>query len=281
MPVQPRVLAIHDISCIGKCSLTVALPIISSVGIECAVLPTAVLSTHTGEFTGYTFRDLTEDIEPICNHWKSIGIKFDAIYTGYLGSVHQVELVHHILDEFGEGIPFICDPAMADSGHLYSNFDMSFVTEMRSLCSRADIIIPNLTEASLLLGTKYREEDYSEDYIRSTLDSLSRLGPKCVILSGVSLERDKLGAAFTDGGRFGYCACDKIGGFYHGTGDVFASAFVGAKVSGMSMDEAISAAVDFTWESIRLTYKAQTPTRFGVRFEKVLPDYAKRVLGCK
>ena len=212
---QKRVLAIHDISCIGKCSLTVAIPIISAAELECAVIPTAVLSTHTGEFTGYTFRDLTDDIEPICKHWRSFGIGFDAIYTGYLGSAKQISLVRSIIDTFGgEGKTVFVDPVMADAGRLYANFDMAFVSEMRSLCAEADVITPNLTEAAFLLGGEYRESGYGEEYIKETLGALCELGPKAAMLSGVSYEDGKIGAAYLErGGDYGYFADERIPGF--------------------------------------------------------------------
>ena len=199
---QKRVLAIHDISCIGKCSLTVAIPIISAAELECAVIPTAVLSTHTGEFTGYTFRDLTDDIEPICEHWRSFGIGFDAIYTGYLGSAKQISLVRSIIDTFGgEGKTVFVDPVMADAGRLYANFDMAFVSEMRSLCAEADVITPNLTEAAFLLGGEYRESGYGEEYIKETLGALCELGPKAALLSGIVRGReDRRGVSRTGRG---------------------------------------------------------------------------------
>ena len=199
---QKRVLAIHDISCIGKCSLTVAIPIISAAELECAVIPTAVLSTHTGEFPGYTFRDLTDDIEPICEHWRSFGIGFDAIYTGYLGSAKQISLVRSIIDTFGgEGKTVFVDPVMADAGRLYANFDMAFVSEMRSLCAEADVITPNLTEAAFLLGGEYRESGYGEEYIKETLGALCELGPKAALLSGIVRGReDRRGVSRTGRG---------------------------------------------------------------------------------
>ena len=276
---QKRVLAIHDISCIGKCSLTVAIPIISAAELECAVIPTAVLSTHTGEFTGYTFRDLTDDIEPICEHWRSFGIGFDAIYTGYLGSAKQISLVRSIIDTFGgEGKTVFVDPVMADAGRLYANFDMAFVSEMRSLCAEADVITPNLTEAAFLLGGEYRESGYGEEYIKETLGALCGSRPTPEQLTGVSYEDGKIGAAYLErGGDYGYFADERIPGFYHGTGDVFASALVAAYVRGMSMSDAAAAAVRFTTKSIRLTAAAGSAPRFGVRFEEALCDFMRDI----
>ena len=276
---QKRVLAIHDISCIGKCSLTVAIPIISAAELECAVIPTAVLSTHTGEFTGYTFRDLTDDIEPICEHWRSFGIGFDAIYTGYLGSAKQISLVRSIIDTFGgEGKTVFVDPVMADAGRLYANFDMAFVSEMRSLCAEADVITPNLTEAAFLLGGEYRESGYGEEYIKETLGALCELGPKAAMLSGVSYEDGKIGAAYLErGGDYGYFADERIPGFYHGTGDVFASALAALLVRGAPLSAALETATALTDESICRSLWRDTPRRFGVDFEGALPAYIRRV----
>ena len=151
--MDKKVVTLQDISCFGKCSLTVALPVISAMGISCSIIPTAVLSTHTGGFTGYTFRDLTEDIQKISDHWKTCGITFDGIYTGYLGSCHQVDVVSDfIAQNRREGALVFIDPAMADNGVLYSGFDSAFVDSMRELCREADIVVPNITEASMLLN---------------------------------------------------------------------------------------------------------------------------------
>ena len=157
-----RVVSIQDISCLGKCSLTVALPIISAMGVETCVVPTAVLSTHTGGFSGFTFHDLTQEVAPIADHWAKEGISFDAIYTGYLGSFEQIHLVSQFFDRFGGQDTLIyVDPAMADNGVLYTGFTPEFAKEMGKLCGKADVIVPNLTEASFMLGVDYVGEDYS------------------------------------------------------------------------------------------------------------------------
>ena len=180
-----KILTIQDISCVGQCSLTVALPIISACGIETCVLPSAVLSAHTA-FNGYTFRDLTEDMPAINEHWKKEGIKFSAIYTGYLGSAKQIEYVEKIFAESSnENCVKIVDPAMADNGKLYPGFDAKFVEAMKELCSKADYVLPNITEACLLTGTEYKTE-YNRAYIDELLDKLASLGYRKVILTGVS-----------------------------------------------------------------------------------------------
>lgn len=267
---QKRVITIQDISCVGKCSLTVALPILSASGIETSILPTAILSTHTGGFTGYTFRDLTEDIEPILAHWRTLDLHVDALYTGYLASKEQLGLVSDIFDEYktSENIVFV-DPAMADQGKLYPGFEDSFALGMRDLCKKADLIAPNLTEAALMLERPYRESGYDQAYIEELLAALADLGPSQVVLTGVSFEPGRLGAAAFDKrtGRFDYYFSDLIPGYYHGTGDVFSSALLAAIMCDKTLDEAIGVAVDFTVGSIARTAAAQTEPRYGVDFE--------------
>lgn len=277
---QKRVAAIHDLSGFGKCSLTVALPILSAAGIETAAMPTAILSTHTGGFTGYTYRDLTEDMRPFMKHWKSLGIQFDAIYTGFLGSFKQLEIVKEFFDEFRTSDNIILvDPVMADNGELYSIFSPDFAEGMRALCEKADIIVPNLTEAALLLDEPYCPGPYSQAYIENILRKLARLGPKKIVLTGVYFKEDHLGAATYDrtNDTKEYAFTIKIPGYYHGTGDIFASALLGALLNGFSLNHSAQIAVNFTADSIRRSYKAQTDYRFGVNFEQCIPDFLKEL----
>lgn len=280
MAKQKRALAIHDISCFGKCSLTVALPILSAAGIETSVIPTAILSTHTGGFTGYTFRDLTEDIPAIAKHWKSLGLTFDAIYTGYLGSFEQLGVVSRLIDEFRGPDTLVCvDPVMADNGALYPAFGPDFPRGMAQLCRRADIIVPNLTEAALLLGRDYREGPYSGEEIEGTLRGLSALGPTRIVLTGVWSRPEKLGCASFDARTQTIRTeeTDRIAGSYHGTGDVFASALLGSLLNGFFLEQSAQTAADFTAGSIRRTREAGTDVRFGVNFEAGLPEYIGRL----
>lgn len=270
MPGQKRVAAIHDISCFGKCSLTVALPVISAMGAEVSVIPTAVLSTHTGGFSGYTFRDLTDDILPVACHWKGLGLHFDAIYTGYLGSFRQIDIVLEAIDALkGEGTLVSVDPVMADNGRLYANFPEDFPAGMRRLCAKADLIVPNLTEAALLLDEPYREGHMEWQEIEELMRRLSALGPRRVVLTGVSFDGDGLGAAYydADAGMSGAHLAPRVEGYYHGTGDLFASVLVGALMAGRSLLDAVRLSVDFTAASIRRTAEAGTDRRFGVNFE--------------
>jgi pyridoxine kinase len=273
MERQKRVAAIHDISCFGKCSLTVALPIISAAGIETAVIPTAVLSTHTGGFTGYTYRDLTQDITPIFEHWNTLGLTFDAAYSGYLGSFDQLSMVSDIFDSMREkGAEIFVDPVMADNGELYASFDKSFPSGMRKLCEKADVIMPNITEAALLLEESYVDGPYRADYIDGLLRRLAEINGKTVVLTGVYFDETKLGAMSYDARtkKIDIALGNKIKGSYHGTGDVFGSALVASAVLGKTMAQSLRTAVDFTVAAITRTSKVGTDMRFGVNFEQEL-----------
>ena len=277
---QKRVAAIHDLSGFGKCSLTVALPILSAAGIETSARPTAILSTHTGGISGYTYRDLTEDMRPVMKHWKSLDIKFDAIYTGFLGSFEQLDIVKEFFDAFRqEDNLILVDPVMGDNGELYTVFTREFAAGMRMLCQKADIIVPNLTEAALLLDEPYHPGPYTHAYIESLLRKLGALGPQKVVLTGVYFKEDELGAATYDRttDTIDYVFTQKIPGYYHGTGDVFASALLSALLNDFSLIDAAAIAVHFTTDSIRRTYKAKTDYRFGVNFEQSFPDFLKEL----
>lgn len=273
---QERILAIHDVSCVGRCSLTVALPIISSVGIECSVLPTAVLSTHTGGFTGFTYRDLTEDIIPIRDHWRTLDITFDAVYTGFLGSFEQIDLVMDMIDSVSkDGTKVYVDPVMGDKGKLYTVFGPDFPAGMRRLCEKADVIMPNLTELTLMLGEEYVEAPYTREYIDGILERARVFGAERIIITGVSFQEGMVGAVYMDctTGERGEVMRAEIPGYYHGTGDVFGSALVGACESGLSLGKAVEAAVDLTVGSIIRTRDAGSDVRYGVNFEAGLGDY--------
>lgn len=273
-----RVVTIQDISCVGKCSLTVALPIISAMGIETAVIPTAVLSTHTA-FQNFTYRDLSNDLSQIAEHWKQEEFKFDGIYTGYLGSIEQIDMLKQFFKDFRTLDNFIfIDPVMADNGKLYPGFDQHFADEMAKLCNLADIIVPNLTEASYMLQIKYKEE-YTEEEIKDLLRELSNLGPNKVVLTGVSFNKDKLGVMSynkKENQFFSYFR-EKIPAKYHGTGDIFSSTLVGALVNKNSLEEALKIAVDYVWETINDTYMEKKENAYGVNFESKIPYLIDRI----
>lgn len=268
-----RVLTIQDISCAGQCSLTVALPIISACGSECCVLPSAVLSTHTA-FPGATFRDLTEDMPRIAAHWRSAGIRFDAISSGYLGSRKQIEYVAQIFETLGtENCVKIVDPAMADHGKLYRGFDDAFVEAMKAFCCKADFLIPNITEACLLTGTPFRAE-YDQAFVTQLLRKLSGLGPKNIILTGAAFTPGITGVAVLSGDEIHFYGHEKLPESRHGTGDIFAAAFAGSLMAGKSALEAAKIAADFVCEAIRITLPVDGHW-YGARFEPALPMLIK------
>lgn len=268
-----RIVTVQDISCVGKCSLTVALPIISACKIETAVIPTAVLSAHTA-FDGFTFCDLTNQIEPIMNHWKKEKLNFDAVYTGYLGSFEQVEIMKRFFDGFktDNNLIFV-DPVMGDKGKLYSGFTQKFADSISELCSLADVIVPNLTEACAILHEEYKECGYDEDYIKDILVRLSQTGCKNAILTGVSFNAGEVGvmAYNKEKNEFSSYFTEKVGNGYHGTGDVFSSSCVGALVNGLSLTGAVKTAADFTLESIKATVRDKNSNWYGVNFEEAIP----------
>ena len=271
-----RVLTIQDISCLGKCSLTIALPVISALGVETVILPTAVLSTHT-MFKNFTVRDLTEDLIPITDHWKKENVKFDAIYTGYLGSAEEIDIAKRIFKEFrtDDTLVFI-DPVMADNGKLYSAFDMEYAKLNASLCAEADIIVPNITEACFMTGMEYKEI-YDESYIKELMTGLVRLGSKMAVITGVSLSPGKTGVYGYDkvNDKYFVYQNDRVDATYHGTGDLFSSIAVGAIMRGLSVEDAFKLAADHTAKTIRETLKNPAEPWYGVDFEATMPDLIK------
>ena len=265
-----KILTVQDISCVGQCSLTVALPIISACGVEACVLPSAVLSTHTAGFKDYTFRDLTDDMPAINDHWIKEGISFDAIYTGYLGSTKQIEYVERLFNTVAkDGCIKIVDPAMADNGKLYYGFDMEFVEAMKGLCAKVDYVVPNITEACFLTGIEYKTE-YDRAYIDSLLEALVNIGCKNIIFTGISYAEGKTGVVVFKNGEYSYYEHEKIAGGCHGTGDSYASAFVGALMRGKNEYEAARIAADFTLECIKETVKLDNHW-YGAAFELAIP----------
>ena len=267
-----RVLTIQDISCLGKCSVTVALPVISAMGVETTILPTAVLSTHT-MFKNFTVRDLTDQRLPIAEHWRSEGVTFDAIYTGYLGGAKEIDAARRVFEMFGsEDTMIFIDPVMADNGRMYPAFDGEYAALNAKLCGLADVIVPNITEACFMTGTEYREV-YDESYITGLLDRLRALGAKTTVLTGVSLSAGRTGVMGYDGARGEYFSYqnDRVDASYHGTGDIFSSVCVGALLRGMDLRGAMKLAADYTAETIRVTLQNPAKPWYGVDFETTLP----------
>ena len=266
-----RIITLQDISCVGRCSITVALPVISAMGVECGILPTAVLSTHT-MFKTFTVKDLSDQIEPISDAWETEGITFDGIYTGYLASGDQCRQVCEFFDRFGRTDNLVLvDPAMADNGKLYAAFDERFPAEMAKVCAKADIILPNITEACLLTGAKYRTE-YGEAYIRDLLERLLQLGCRTAVLTGVSYEPGKLGVAYLDrsGKDFSYFTrrCPQS---FHGTGDLYSSTVLGGVMRGLDLGDALALAADFVVACIEASASSTEPRWYGVEFESQIP----------
>ncbi len=270
-----RVLTIQDISCVGQCSLTVALPILSACGVETAILPSAVLSTHTAKgFSGFTFDDLTDEMPKICDHWKRIGVNFDAIYTGYLGNFKQVDLVvDSVKTLLKKGGKAFIDPAMADNGVLYTGFDQKFVEKMRELVPVSDVLLPNITEACFLTGIEYKE-NYDENYVKSIVLKLREMGAKTVVLTGTGYEEGFTGVTVLEGEEIKYYKHKKISQSYHGTGDIYSSAFVGAYLNGHGYYESAVIAADYAVKCIEATVGDENHW-YGTKFETVIPELIK------
>lgn len=273
-----RIITIQDISCVGRCSLTVALPIISAAGVEACILPTAVLSTHTA-FPEFTFRDLTDEIQPISDTLARLGIDFDAIYTGYLGSPEQLALVADLIDRFRKpGAEIFIDPVLGDNGSLYKGFTQDFADRMTRLCAKADLILPNMTEAAFMLHEDYRE-DYDEDYVRGLLVRLTSLGARRAALTGIGFRDDEIGFYMYDAesGEFSCYFNEKLPMRCHGTGDIFASAALGGRMRGLCYTESLALATDYTLECIRKTIVDPSHRSYGVNFEQALPCYISEI----
>lgn len=297
-----RVLTIQDISCVGKCSLTAAIPVISAMGIEVCPLPTAILSNHTA-FSSFSFLDLTDRIPEICEEWKKQQFHFDAIYTGYLGSIKQIDLVYKILDDFAQNDTLVVvDPCMADNGKLYAGFSKEFSGKMTELCGRADVILPNMTEACFLVNQNYDDFKHTNDSIQNLMAKLLSLGAKQVVLKGVDFSRDKIGVAYgsqkivendrnlNDFSNIDLEDYDDLADIadmkiyfhrrydenFHGTGDLFASVVTGALVLKKELKEAVKTACDFVQASIECTLSNPNYNWYGVDFESALKN-----LSCK
>lgn len=269
-----RVLTVQDISCVGKCSLTVALPVISAMGVEVCPLPTAILSTHTA-FSSFSFCDLTQNLKEICDEWKKQQIHFDAIYTGYLGSVEQINFVHKILDDFAENDTLVLiDPCMADNGKFYSGFNKDFSNQMAKLCSRANVILPNMTEACFLVNENfdYFQQNQNQEKIQNLTEKLLSLGTKQVILKGIDFSKEKIGIAYCDSDlqNMSFYFHKKFEQNFHGTGDIFASVVTGGFMKQLKINETVKLAADYVYESIKCTLSHADYNWYGVDFESAV-----------
>ncbi len=272
---QKRLVTIQDLSCFGKCSISVALPVISALGIETVVLPTAVLSTHTGEFEGYTFHPLHDEFRGICDHWESLGVEFDAIYVGYIGSNELICAVSDFIDRFkNKNTLVFIDPAMADNGNFYSGLDNDYAKNLAILCKKADIISPNMTEAMILSGNS--PADYKDI---ASLEVLAKsLSDICenVIITGVHSEKTISTVAYEKGADTLFSADKPLyDGVFYGSGDLFASAFIGMYLGGASLFEATKNASDFVNECILNTLDEREKYWYGLKFEQSLSKLVK------
>ena len=269
-----RLLTIQDVSCVGQCSATVALPLVSACGVECAVLPSAVLSNHTGGFSAWTFRDLTDEMPRVEAEWHRQKLDFDAFYTGYVCEP-QIDPILSIMEHCAApGALRIVDPAMADNGKLYPGFGPDFPSKMARLCKGADYVLPNLTEAALLLGREPVLEGYDRAFVEDTVAGLHALGAKGVVLTGVSFDPAQLGTAVSDGASIRYDFNPRLSRMAHGTGDVFASVFAGAYLRGLDALDAAALAADVVCAAIEATPDSHW---YGVCFERTIPMLASRL----
>ena len=271
-----RIVSIQDISCVGKCSQTVALPIISSMGIETAILPTSVLSTHTA-FTEFTFKNLTEELYKIKEHWKKENFQFDLIYIGYTGSEEILNFVLEFISEFKtEKNIIIFDPAMADNGKLYQGINKEIFTKIKEVAKKADIIRLNRTEATLLLEKTYKEQINLEEG-QKLANELQKLNKKTVVMTGIEKE-NKIGALGYDSKNYYENFEIKYPKNYHGTGDIFTSTLAGSLVKGKNLEDSIKIATKFTTECVRITYEDKDSEDYGVNFEQAIPYLLKLIL---
>lgn len=277
-----RVAAIHDLSGFGRSSLAVVIPILSSMGVQVCSLPTAVLSTHTGGFDGYNFVDLTDSMEGFIEHWRKLELEFDCIYSGFLGSPRQIEIISRFIDDFTkENTLVVVDPVMGDDGRLYETMGEEMVQKMKGLISKADIITPNYTEAAFLLNEPY-DKQVSEKELQSWLMRLSELGPEIVIITSApdpKQSKNTMVMAYNrEDGRFWKVSCVYIPASFPGTGDVFTSVIVGSLLQGDSLPVAIDRGVQFITSAIRASYGFKYPIREGVLLERVLGNLNMPVL---
>ena len=277
---QKKIALINDMSCIGRCSLTAGIPIISACGFHCVPMPTGIFSAQS-EFDGYVCADLTDKMQSFADHWKNIGVRFDAIYTGYLASKNQAETVKRFLIDFKKSDTFcIVDPVMGDNGEFYSGIDESFVEEMRFLCSMADIITPNVTEAEMIAGIDCTEAPYSTEHIKELLLKLRNLGTPRIVITGIESEDGQIGCAVYDSftRKANMFFTPKSEGRFPGSGDVFAASLVSAVMSGKEFTEAVQIAMTYTCDCVEKTALSDEPRNFGLSFEPQIHKLVKILL---
>lgn len=277
MKKTPKVAAIHDLSGFGRCSLTIVMPVISAMGIQCCPLPTAYLSTHTGGFVHNTFLDMTEEMEAAMAHWEELELTFESIYTGFMGNSRQMAAAAQFIQSVRtDNTIVVVDPVMGDHGKLYRTYTSEMCAAMKTLASSADVIVPNLTEAAILLDEPYGNLGTTEDFYRQLATRLSLEGRRSVVLTGVSLAPSQIGAACFDRstGKVDFVQTDFVGRAFHGTGDLFASVLTGALVQGDKLAVAATRAADFVRLCAAHTAPQDLPPREGIDFEPMLGHLA-------
>lgn len=277
---QKRAALINDLSCLGRCSLTAAMPIISACGIDSIPLPTGIFSTHT-EFEGYVKTDLTDKLEGITEHWENLGIRFDCIYSGYLANSKQADILRTFLLDFKKSDTlYIADPVMGDNGIFYKGIDEAFVAEMRFLCSAADIIVPNVTEACMLTETEIPSENYDIDFIKELLLSLRGVTPASIVITGIDFGDGRIGCAVYNNllGKANMFFTTKFDGRFPGTGDVFAAALTAAVMNGVELGDAVQTAMGFTCKCIEETLEIGLERKYGLCFETQIKSLAEEIL---
>ncbi|HBL83786.1 MAG: hypothetical protein A2Y17_08405 [Clostridiales bacterium GWF2_38_85] len=269
-----KAICIHDISCLGRCSMQVITPMLSVLGVEPCVLPTALLSTHTGGFDDFTFLDLSDEMIKILNHWKQLNLEFDAVYSGFLANEKQIDIVNNAIDDFGEQLVLV-DPVMGDNGHVYSTYTPLMCERMKYLVSRADIITPNVTEAYILANRPHNDKPDIDELkdIAAELGDMIQTKHKysAVVITGIH-KADQIGALIYDrkSNNFDFVSAPRCDCFFPGTGDIFASILLGKILNDENINIAARIAVDFISETSFYTRKAGTPTRDGLEFENQL-----------
>ena len=279
MEKQKKIALINDMSCLGRCSLTVAMPIVSACGFEAVPLPTGVFSAHT-EFEGFVCTDLTDKMQPMIEHWRQLGVRFDGICTGYIATKEQADIIKRFLIDFKKSDTFcIVDPVMGDNGEFYKRIDEDFVNEMRFFCSMADVMVPNVTEAELLAGLESTKPPYSIDHIKDILLKLCSIGAPKIVITGVETEDGQVGCAVYDSltRKANMFFTPKTEGRFPGSGDVFTAALTSALMSGKNFFDAVQIAMGFTCDCVEKTAEADTERKYGLCFEPQLGKLIKAV----
>lgn len=268
--VLTKVAAINDLSCLGGASLSQIIPILSSMGIKTYPVPTVILSTHSGGYEGYTYHDLTSHMVDQGMHWKKLGVKFDAIYSGFLGSAEQIVIVEDFIDNFkNENSVILVDPVMGDQGQIYSSIDKDIISEMRKLVGKSDIITPNLTEAFLLADLDYKSNPRAED-LKKIIERISDLGAKSIVITSYPYSKDLLANVVYQNGRLRIFSSRRLESDFPGTGDIFASALLGVYLNNRDLNQATKIASKFVETCIKKSMGEDYSHRSGVLLENNL-----------